>query len=47
MRMNTRKMRHFIGSTSSMMKAEGIAPMKGPKKGMTFVTPTMTDTSSV
>ena len=47
MRMNTRKMRHFMGSTSKMMKAEGMAPIKGPKKGMTFVTPTMTATSRV
>ena len=39
-KMKITKYRHFKGSTSRMMKAEGIAPMKGPKKGMTLVTPT-------
>ena len=31
-----------IGSTMSKMIMEGIAPIKGPKNGMMFVTPTTT-----
>ena len=38
--------RHILGSTSKMSSADGIAPINGPKNGMTFVTPTMTDMSS-
>ncbi len=41
--MNTR---HLNGSTSRMISALGTAPMNGPKKGITFVTPTITLTSS-
>ena len=38
--------RHIFGSTSSISSAEGIAPINGPKNGMMFVTPTMTEISS-
>ena len=36
-----------MGLTSRISKKLGIAPRKGPKKGMTLVTPTKTDTSGV
>ena len=41
------KIRHLVGFTIRMMNALGIAPISGPKKGMMFVTPTMTLTSRV
>ena len=44
--MKITKIRHLSGSTSRMMKALGIAPISGPKNGMTFVTPMITLTSS-
>ena len=34
-----------MGSFIRIMKVAGIAPMNGPKNGITLVTPTMTDTS--
>ena len=39
------KNRHFLGLTSRIRKALGTAPMKGPKKGITLVTPTIRLTS--
>ena len=43
-RRNTRmiKYRAFSGLTQMTRKAVGIAPMKGPKNGMIFVTPIIT-----
>ena len=35
-----------MGFWMRMSKVAGMAPMKGPKKGMTLVTPMMTETSS-
>ena len=46
MMMKITKIRHLRGSTSRMIKALGIAPISGPKKGMMFVTPMITLTSS-
>ena len=46
MMMKITKIRHFMGLTINMMMALGTAPMKGPKKGMMLVTPTITLTSS-
>ena len=40
------KSRHLKGLTIKMMMALGTAPISGPKKGITLVTPTMTLTSS-
>ncbi len=31
-----------VGSSSKSISADGIAPIKGPKNGITFVTPTIT-----
>ena len=39
--------RHCMGSMSKMKNAQGIAPIKGPKKGIIFVTPTITLIRSV
>ena len=36
----------LMGFWMRMSKVAGMAPMKGPKKGMTLVTPMMTETSS-
>ena len=44
--MNITNIRHFSGSTSRISNALGTAPINGPKNGITFVTPTMTLTSS-
>ena len=44
--MNTRKMSAFSGDSIRMMSVPGIMPNSGPKNGITFVTPTMTLTSS-
>ena len=41
-RMKRMKYRHLIGLSSRIRKALGMAPRKGPKKGMTLVTPTTT-----
>ena len=38
--------RHIFGSTSRTSSADGTAPINGPKNGMIFVTPTMTEISS-
>ena len=37
----------FMGDTSRIKNVLGMAPRKGPKKGMMLVTPTMTDTRGV
>ena len=37
-----RKYTHWSGLTKNTRNAAGIAPMNGPKKGITFVTPIMT-----
>ena len=42
----TTKVIHFIGSTKRINRALGIAPINGPKNGITFVTPTITLTSA-
>ena len=39
--------RHCLGLTSRIRNADGTAPRKGPKKGITLVTPTTTLTSGV
>ena len=44
--MRIMKIRHFMGLTIRIMMALGTAPIKGPKKGMMLVTPTITLTSS-
>ena len=43
---NMRKIRHFFGSIIRMKNADGIAPMNGPKYGITFVIPTITEIST-
>ena len=45
-RMNMIKYSPLIGSASIMRIALGIAPIYGPKNGITFVTPTITLTST-
>ena len=42
MMIKTMKYRHFMGLSSRIMKAQGMAPRNGPKKGITLVTPTTT-----
>ena len=42
---NIRKYIPFIGSASAIRTALGIAPIYGPKNGITLVTPTITLTS--
>ena len=42
MSMMITKYRAFTGSSVRSSTIEGTAPMKGPKNGMTFVTPTIT-----
>ena len=44
-RMNTRNHSALIGASIRMIKNDGMAPINGPKYGMTFVTPTITETS--
>ena len=41
-RIQMRKYTHWSGLTKNTRNAAGIAPMNGPKKGITFVTPIMT-----
>jgi len=36
-----------MGLVNKIKKKQGIAPIKGPKKGITLVTPTITDTRRV
>ena len=43
---NSTNQRALMGLWMRMSSVAGTAPMKGPKKGMTLVTPMMTDTSS-
>ena len=45
--MITKNHRAFIGDTNRIIKKEGTAPIKGPKNGITLVTPTMKDTKMV
>ena len=42
--MKMTKYRACMGETSKIRNVLGIAPMKGPKKGIILVTPTKTDT---
>ena len=42
-----RKYTLCIGLVSRIRTKDGIAPINGPKNGITFVTPTMTETSIV
>ena len=44
---NTAKTSDLSGSAIIMIKMLGMAPIKGPKYGMTLVTPTMKLTSTV
>ena len=44
---NSTKYSAFMGDTSKIRNVLGMAPRKGPKKGITLVTPTMTLTRGV
>ena len=44
---NNTKYKHWIGSCNNIRIADGIAPINGPKNGITLVTPTITLTKSV
>ena len=46
-RTNMTKYSACRGETSKIKKVLGMAPRKGPKKGMMLVTPTKTDTRGV
>ena len=46
-RTNITKYSAWRGETSRIRKVLGMAPRKGPKKGITLVTPTKTDTKGV
>ena len=44
-RMKMTKMKHWKGLIRRIRIAEGMAPISGPKNGMTFVTPMITEIS--
>ena len=46
-RIKIKKYTHLIGLAVSIIRAQGIAPMNGPKKGIMLVTPTITLISMV